>query len=235
MTLARLLEVQAHDTTIDQLAHRRDTLPERDALAQIDDERQFLEDQRATLAAERHEHERAQKRIEDEVAMLEERYGSETSRLYSGTVTAHKDLEAIQHELESLERRQRTLEDQILEIMETVEPISSRIADIDAGLASVAERHEAVSASVAETEAEIATAIASERSQRQEVASAIDPDLLREYEGARTQCGGIGVSRLIDKTCEGCRLELSAVKYDRIRKQPPDTLAWCDCGRILVA
>ena len=76
--------------------------------------------------------------------------------------------------------------------------------------------------------------MAQERQARDSVVGDIDPALMQQYESARTACGGVGVSPLVDKRCGGCRLLLSAVDIDRIRKLPVDALTWCDCGRILV-
>ena len=66
-------------------------------------------------------------------------------------------------------------------------------------------------------------------------AAEIDPGLLDEYERVRVACGGVGVARLNSKTCEGCHLQLSAVAFDRIRKEPADATVHCpECRRILV-
>lgn len=234
MTLAQLLVVQAHDTTIDQLKHRLETLPEFAALAMIADESAHLEALRAEVAEQAHAIEREQKRLEDDVALIEDRHGSETARLYSGTVTAHKDLEAIQHELETLERRQRTLEDDVLEVMESAEPLKKAIADYDTKLEDAEARRTQAEESLAASQAEIAGLIETEQAERAESIEGVAESLLAQYETARARAGGVGVSRLVDKTCEGCHLQLPAVEIDRIRKLAIDDLAHCDCGRILV-
>jgi predicted nucleic acid-binding Zn-ribbon protein len=234
MTLAQLLVVQAHDTTIDQLHHRLKTLPEFDALKMMEDEKSHLSTQRAELAEQAHTFGRDQKKLEDDVALIEDRHNAESARLYSGTVTAHKDLEAIQHELETLERRQRTLEDQVIEVMELVDPVNVALADLDAKLSGLATRHAGAETSLAESQVEIAGLVTAEEDARAALAAEIDEPLLKKYEAARAQCGGVGVSRLLDKTCEGCHLQLPAVELDRIRKSDINELAYCDCGRILV-
>ena len=235
MTLAQLLVVQAHDSAIDRLRHQRTVLPEFQAIADCDEERTHLETQRAEAAERRHALAREQKRHEDDVAIIEDRRNSENERLYSGTVTAHKDLQAIQAELTVLAERQEGIEDQVLELMETIEPVDAELADLDAKLADVANRRAAIEQSLADAQAAIDEEIEQEGSSRSEAIVDVDASLVAEYERCRADLGGVGIARMSGKTCEGCHLQLSAVDYDRVRKQPTDSVAHCpECERILV-
>lgn len=234
MSLDALLQVQAHDSAIDRLRHRRENLPEFAALADCDEESTHLNAARAQVQEQRDHLRRDQKRLEDEVALIEERHKSEQGRLYSGSVTAHKDLQAIQAELEVLASRQSDLEDQVLEVMEATEPIAAQLVDLDAKLADVEDRQVRIQDEIAQAQAGIDAEIAAEAKARESEATDIDQDLMGDYDRTRAQCGGIGVSRLVNKTCEGCHLQLAAVELDRIRKEPPDARIHCECGRILV-
>lgn len=235
MTLEQLLVVQVHDSAIDQLTHRRANLPEMQAIADCDDERTHLEQARAKVAEGRHEIGRQQKRLEDEVALIEDRRTSENDRLYSGSVTAHKDLQAIQDELDVLADRQGNLEEQVLELMEAAEPIDAQLADFDAKLDAVAARRTVIEGQLAESQAAIDAEIADERTARSAALDGVSDELVAEYERVRSTSAGVGVARLNAKTCEGCHLQLSAVDYDRIRKESADTVVHCpECGRLLV-
>lgn len=235
MTLAQLLVVQNHDSAIDRLTHSRTTLPEFAALAMLDDEQAHLESERAAVAEQRHQIAREQKRHEDEAALITERIDRENLRLYDGSVTAHKDLQAIQHELDTLGRRRDEIEDQVLEAMELGEPLDQALAEFDRKLAAVQARRDEANESLAASQATIDSEIESERAQRIEAVAQVEPPLVEIYEASRAACGGIGICRLIDKTCQGCHLTLSAVEYDRLRKEPDDAIVRCgECNRILV-
>ena len=67
-----LIVVQEHDTTIDQLRHRRATLPELGDLARLEGELSTLEATLAEVTARRDEIARRQKRLEDENQVLRE-------------------------------------------------------------------------------------------------------------------------------------------------------------------
>jgi len=188
----------------------------------------------AEVGEQRHELARGQKRIEDDVAIIQARHDKETARLYSGEVVAHKDLQLLQEELQTLEARRTTLEDQILEIMEQAEPLDTQIGQIESSIADTESRKAKVEDALAASGAEIEGQISEEQTNRSVAASEVAPELLATYERARADCGGIGVSKLVAKTCQGCHLQLSAVDYDRIRKEPSDAIVYCECGRLLV-
>lgn len=234
MTFAQLLVVQAHDSAIVQLLHRRETLAERRALELADEERAHLVSEREAVEADRHLVTREQKRLEDDVAIVADRLALENERLYSGAVTAIKDLQALQSEIAQLNKRQSAIEDDVLIQMEAGEPLDDRMADIDRQLEAIAVRRGEIEVSLASSEAEIDGLIDVEQQGRDASSAEIDPALMSEYERVRAECGGIGASRLTNKTCEGCHLELSAVEYDRVRKEPADALILHECGRILV-
>lgn len=83
--------VQAHDTRLDQLRHRRATLPQRAELDRSAEELVALERRVGEVEAEHRELTRRQARIEDEVASVVARAERSEARLYDGTVHNPKD------------------------------------------------------------------------------------------------------------------------------------------------
>lgn len=233
--LQTLLDVQAHDTRIDQLEHQLATIPAREerdaaaaAVAELDAAIAVDQEARDALG-------RDQKRLEDEIATLSDKRAHEHDTLYGGTVTNARALQDLQEEIESLGRRITHLEDQDLEIMEQVEPLDERIAEArrtrEARLAVLADAE----ARVAAAEAELHEAIDAARAERDGVAAGVPAALLAEYEGLRKGRGGVGVAKLVGTQCGGCHLTLSAVEANRMRKLGADEVAHCEeCGRILV-
>lgn len=232
----RLLTVQDIDTRLDQLRHRRQGLDQRQGLV---DARQALADSEADLVTAFARHEdllREQKRFEDEAAGVEEKANRAQATLYGGTVTAAKELEALQADVESLRRRQRQLEDEVLDLMEQLEPVDAAVTDARAGVGRAAAAVEASEAALFAAEAEIDQEVASITEARAAAAEPVDPALLAEYERLRSGFGGVAVARLVGDSCHGCVLNLtfSAGELDRIRHAPPDAVVHCDeCGRIL--
>jgi predicted nucleic acid-binding Zn-ribbon protein len=230
-----LLAVQGHDTRADQLVHRAETLPARAELVAIADQIATVERDLATVDTRRNDLSRSQQRLEDEVASLTERANQAEKQLYSGSVTAPRELQALQDDVASIRRRIGQLEDDELEIMELAEPVDAERAKLVAERDRLEGESRRITAELAEAEAEIKAELAVVREQRAEAAAAVPDDLWPEYDRLRSQLGGVAIARLAGSTCQGCHLALPAVEVDRIRKLGVDDPVHCEeCGRLLV-
>jgi predicted nucleic acid-binding Zn-ribbon protein len=233
--LATLLDLQAHDVRLDQLRHRRAALAERGVITGLGRERAALEATLAAVRAERDTVARAQKRLEDDVALVAAKVVAEDKKLYSGTVTAPKELQAIQDEIAALQRRQHSLEDDILVQMEAAEPLDEALAAHEADHRSLSARLDEVAASLRDAEAVIDAEALEVQAERDALAATVPEPLLGEYEQLRRSLGGVAVAKLEGSSCRGCHLQLSALEVGRIRRLDRDALVHCEeCGRILV-
>ncbi|MFN8018886.1 MAG: C4-type zinc ribbon domain-containing protein [Acidimicrobiales bacterium] len=230
-----LLEVQAHDTRLDQLRHRLETLPER---ATRDAAQAAVVEVAAAIEAEtavRDDLARQQKRVDDEVESLKEKRAGFDAKLYGGTVSNPRELQDLQEEIDSLSRRITQLEDEELEIMEQVEPVEARLAELAAAADAKQAALDDAEQRLIAAEAEIRAEEDAERAVRDGAAAPVPADLLAQYEKLRAGRGGIGVARLVGSQCGGCHLALSAMEAARLRKLPAGEVAHCEeCGRILV-
>lgn len=234
MTLELLLEIQAHDTEIDRIEYLRKTLPELEELATAQNTRSAHIATQEEIQIRRDTIAKKQGEIEAEVKTVRQRRDSENERLYSGTVTAHKDLVAIQEELDMLAQRQNDLEDLILEQMELAEPVDAELEQVTAEITAVDITIEEIKTRIGIAEAELDTEIAKERSAREAIEINVSPELIEVYERARKAGGGLGVARLAQKRCMGCRVELPSVKLQELRDSDEGQIIYHDCGRILI-
>jgi predicted nucleic acid-binding Zn-ribbon protein len=233
--LEELLELQTHDTVIDQLEHRRANLEERGAVDRIGSQLAAQDLTITELEAERHVLQRDQARLEDAVLAVEEKTTGEEGKLYGGSVTAIKELQALQEEIASLKRRQSSLEDDLMEILVAIEPLDHRLTALGEERTEQESLQAEAAAALESAESGITADLAAERSTREAAVQEIPEPLLAEYESLRTRMKGVAVARLNGGTCMGCHLALSAVEVDRIRKESPDVAVHCEeCGRILV-
>ncbi|MBL8778453.1 MAG: hypothetical protein JNK12_21120 [Acidimicrobiales bacterium] len=233
--LERLLVVQQHDTEADQLRHRLNALPERARLDAKMTEIAALEARVAELTERRSAIGRDLKRLEDEVAIVEARRAETDAKLYGGAVNAARELQALQDELASLKRRQTSLEDDELELMEAAEPLDADLERLGAEQAAADEEATVLTAALAEAESSVSADLERAVAAREASVDGLDEELLAEYERLRRELGGVAVARLAGTSCGGCHLSLSAVEVDRIRKTPAGAMVHCEeCGRILV-
>lgn len=233
--VVRLLAVQDHDTALDQLRHRLRTMPERAALAERQRALADLEAKRAEIGARRHELARTQQRFEDEIDSLGARIGDTERSLYSGAVTAARELQALQDSVAAAKRHQSELEDQLLEVLEAIDPVDEEQRAADAAAAEAEADVARLRDGLTAAEAEVRRRLDEEEAARAGSAAGVPPDLLATYERLRAQLDGVGAARLEGNRCLGCHLTLPATEVDAIRHLPPDAVVRHEeCGRILV-
>lgn len=233
--IEQLLQVQAHDTHLDQLRHRRDTLPERSDLARQRQEIAAFDAETADVQSRRDAIGRDQKRVEDEVALVEAKAAEVDTKLYSGTVTSPRELQGFQDDLQSLRRRQRQLEDEVLGFMEQLEPLDEQLATRAATRADLEERAGKLAGALAQAEQAVDAEIATAEAERAAAVEPVPADLVDRYDRLRKQHDGVAIAPLVGNNCGGCHLTLSAVEVDHIKHQPADALIYCEeCGRLLV-
>jgi hypothetical protein len=231
----RLLDVQALDTRLDQLAHRRATLPEHATLAELDARLAVLRDQIVAVETEESDLDRELRKAESDVDQVRARADRDQQRLDAGQVSSPRELESLQHEIATLARRQVDLEDIMLDVMERLESAQSRHKELTAQQEQARTEQTEVTARRDVLVAEIDAEVAQLGAQRTTQAATLDPALLALYEKIRAQQAGIGAAELRQRRCGGCRLELNNVELGRIHDAEPDEVLRCEeCRRILV-
>ena len=234
-TFERLLEVQEHDTKVDQLRHRRATLPERAELAELEARRAALDARTGGVRVERDERAGRQATLEGQIEAAKTRKGELERRMYGGQVASARDLAAMDDEVRQLTRHVNELENRELEVMEQLEPLDGELQAAEVERDGIDTRAGELRDVIAHAEKEIDAQIDAELSARAPLAAKLPPELLSRYEALRKKLGGTGAASLVGNSCGGCHLTLPAMEVDRIKHAPPDTVITCDnCGRILV-
>jgi predicted nucleic acid-binding Zn-ribbon protein len=230
----RLLDLQAIDTRLDQLAHARSHLPQLAELADLQGKARLIDDQLVRSRTELDDVQRDVRKAEADVQLVRDRAARDQARLDAGTGTA-KDLQALQHELTSLARRQNELEDVELEVMERAEAAEHDVAELERGRGELGERIAALEADRDEALARIDAEQEEVAGPRASVSEEVGEELVTLYEKIRTQAGGAGAAALRQRRCGGCQLELNPVDLQRIRSADEDEVVRCEeCRRILV-
>jgi predicted nucleic acid-binding Zn-ribbon protein len=233
--LDTLLELQARDTAIDRLRHRRDTIPERAALDSVRTDLAAHEKQVADATDRRDEVVGEERKFDDEAGSLETKATEVERTMYSGEVTSPRELQMLQADVDQLRRHRRSLEDRELDVMERHEALDAEVRELETRVRELQAEAARLESVLSAAEAEIDEELAGERAARDELAATVDAALLDDYERCRERARGVGAARLNGTTCQGCHLSIPSVEAERIRTSPPGTVAHCDnCGCILV-
>ncbi|WP_372735249.1 zinc ribbon domain-containing protein [Nocardioides sp.] len=176
-----------------------------------------------------------QRKVDADVEQVKSRRTRDKDRMDQGLISSPKDLERMQGELESLERRITTLEDEELEVMARQEDAQRELDGFVAQLAASQERLAALSVVRDEKLAALDADLDAVVADRTPAAAEIPADLMALYERLREQKGGVAAAELRARQCGGCRLTLDAHELAEIAATPADTVVRCEeCQRILV-
>lgn len=231
----KLLDIQELDSHHDQLRHRLATLPQHAELERLRRERVEVEDRTRDARIAVDDLTREQKRADADVEQVKTRRKRDLDRMEQGLITNPKDLERMQGELVSLERRISSLEDTELEIMEQLETAQQQLVELEATLADLDARVAAAERERDTAARDIEAELATIGPKRAGAAEELPGDLLALYERLRQQKGGVGAAALRARRCEGCSLQLNASDLGVIAKAPSDEVLRCEeCSRILV-
>lgn len=229
----RLLDVARLDQVTSAAGHRRRTLPELALISSGIAAVQELRGARILAETEIGDLDRAGRRLDNEIDAVRARAERDADRLVAGTAPA-RDLENLQHEIVSLARRQATLEDEALELMERREVADAAFADTDSKLATA--RAELLAAEQRRDDAFADIDDESQRSaaDRKALLDGMPAELTTLYEQIRAR-GRVAAAKLNGSRCEACRMDLDRSALSDIWAAGVEDVVRCsECAAILI-
>jgi len=231
----RLLEVADIDAELGRIAHKRRGLPEHAEITRLTDRDLVLRDAIAALTAQSSDLGREQNKAEADVEQVRTRINRDRQRLDGGMIASPKELENLQSEIQSLQRRQSDLEEIVLDVMERRETNQAALDESTAERASIESELNTATAARDAALAELDEQAAKATAKRGQIAESIAGELLDLYDKLRVQHGGVGAAALRQRRCQGCNLTLNTVDVNAIRAAADDEVLRCEeCRRILV-
>ena len=229
----RLLELADVDAELARVDHRRRTLPELAEIAEAEQAVQARRDAKVANETTLGDLDREVKRQEKEVDAVRAREERDRALMAGGTVSA-KQMTDLEHELTTLRRRQTTLEDDLLELMERREAVeldgqhaSVELAKAEESLSDAANRRD-------QALADLETTWARRTADREKLGPEFPQPLIDLYERVRKN-KGIGAALLRARRCGACRIELDRSAIARIAGSAADEVVTCEeCGAIMV-
>ncbi|MET8522054.1 C4-type zinc ribbon domain-containing protein [Nocardioides sp. NPDC004968] len=230
----KLLDVCELDSRALQLRHRRAHLPQAAVVAELQASKKTTDDAARDARITRDDLERVQKKADADVEAVKTRRRRDQERMDSGAISSAKDLERMQHELATLDRRISVLEDEELEVMEQLEEAQASVTRLEAELAEITEKLAVAVDSVDVETSKIDGELAGVAEERTPALEGIPDDLLALYSRLSEKMG-VGAAELRARRCGGCNLQLDPAEISRIRGLAADEVVRCEeCSRILV-
>ena len=229
----KLLELADVDAELGRVTHRRRTLPEIAEIVEAERALQTRTDAQVAAQTALDDLDREVARQEKEIDAVRAREDRDRMLMAKGGLPS-KQLSELEHELETLQRRQSALEDDLLELMERREAAEGNtqhggveLAKAQEALADAQRRRDAAFADLDSVEAK-------RTADRERLAPQFPEQLLAVYDRVRRH-RGIGAALLRQRRCGACRLEIDRSAMSRISAAAADDVLTCDeCGAILV-
>lgn len=226
-----LLDVADLDRRIAQTEHARTTPSQGARINELSKLRQEQTRELTALTGTLDDVRTELKRLESDVAVVEQRRARDTARL--ATSSSPKDAQAFEHEIASLTKRLSDLEDLELDVMARVEEAEAAVAAQQAVIAGTTAEGTELTVQAKSGVAAATTEGEHLARDREAIAAGLPAELLADY--TRRSIRGPGVGLLRRGTCEGCRMMLSGTDLNNVRRAAPDAVLSCpECGCILV-
>jgi len=151
-------------------------------------------------------------------------------QLYSGRITNPKELTSLQHEAELLSAHMADVDEQALKEMENADTLNGELNLAADSLAVVENNWKLDQNQLAQDIQAALEKLTVLRQKRDNAAGEIDAQALQVYERIKAQ-RSFAVARVVNGTCEGCRISLSSAQLQHARSTSMEKCA--NCGRIL--
>jgi predicted nucleic acid-binding Zn-ribbon protein len=225
--LERLIQLQRAETELRRAQSELTRIPEQKAEhdARLAAERARLEAVREKLAGSQKGRRDQEGRVQD-FETKRSRYKTQLME-----VKTNKEYTAMLHEIETVEREIRGLEDLILGEMERAETFAAEVKAEERELKSVEERHRNDLKVLDERAKVLEVEVAKLKGERDRVAATLDEELLARFERVAKRRGS-GVAEARDGTCQECHVKLRLQMYSELKRN--DAITECPaCNRIL--
>ena len=228
--LRLLAELQQLDSRLRALEIEKRELPQ-----QLDRYQQACRQAREDLIAAQSEMadaERQRRALEREIDTDNDRLTKAQNRLRE--VRTNKEYSAVLAEIDAGKQRIRTLEDQVLELMEGGEHQQAASQQCEQRLQDSARALADHERKVSEAQEALSGDIAAHNHERGKLIARVQPELYTAYQQAAQRAGGLAVVEVMaDETCGGCYLRIRPQLISEVRKQV--SLVPCPhCKRLLL-
>ena len=225
-----LAELQQLDSRLRALEIKKRALPQQ--LYAYQQACHQVREELIVMQSEMGEANRQRRALERDIDVDNDRLTKAQSRLRE--VKTNKEYSAVLAEMDVGKQRIRTLEDQVLELMEGVEQKQEASQQCEQRLRDATRELAEQECLVNEAQDALSVDIAAHEHERDELIARVQPELYTAYQQAAQRAGGLAVVEVMaDETCGGCYLRVRPQLISEVRKQV--SLVSCPhCKRLLL-
>lgn len=215
----RLLDLQALDDELARVAGHRRRLQAGTEVAGAEAERTALRREGADQRGRLEDLRTRIGRVEADVRLVEQRMQRDRDRL--ATTSSPRDAQGLEQEIQALLRRRSALEDDELELMESLEQAESAAAATETALVAADDRVTRLTEDRDEALAGLDAQQTDATARRESLAGELPADLVTLYDRQRTRYG-IGAARLVGAVSQGSNMALTGADLAQVRAAAPE-------------
>ena len=155
-------------------------------------------------------------------------------RLYGGSVTNVKELEALREGREFSATRRSEQEDRLLEVMVEIEDLEGARERHVQAIDRLTNARREDAAEMARRQTDLSAQLADLTGEREDARQGLSASLLARYEALRKSRGGRAIATLDGRVCGACRVELPVGELSRA-KLGQEVVQCSSCRRIIFA
>lgn len=214
ITLQALVKLQDVDTSIQEIQRNISIFPE--TIRQLDKQLAENEQKVEELKTSIEEQEKLRRSKEREVEMQNEQIKKYQGQLLQ--VKTNKEYSALLLEIKTLKSKNSLTEDDILELMESIERAKHALANLQKELENSRLRIQQERQIQEKVMAETQNTLEKEQQRRKELAQDVEPGVLREYTKLLNLRNGVAISAVEeDSVCTGCHVALTPQMFAEIK------------------
>ncbi len=153
-------------------------------------------------------------------------------KLRTSEIKTNKEYQALLNEIESFEKEQRVIEDQILTIMEEIESVSKQVNHEEIKLNTDKKKLDELKQNLQEEKLSFEKDLENMKEIRSKFAGLIEVDLYKLYINLIEKYNGLAVVEAKDEICFGCDMNIPPQLFVELKKNN-DIITCPQCGRIL--
>lgn len=235
--LAPLLEIQDLDLASSAAKKRSVELPERAVIPEVQTRIVRVQAELQEAQGLRTGYEAKEEELGKAVSQIARDMEAAEIERYSGKQKSRDDAKAHDASQAELGAKKSALEDEELELLESMEEVEGRIGSLDGEISAAQGEIAKLAEVIAGVEREVADELEQLSSTRNSMAGGIPAPVLSAYDRVREQKGkaGRGAARFEEGDCQGCRIKLPSLEKKRMLAEPPEALIQCpQCRRVLI-
>jgi len=153
-------------------------------------------------------------------------------RLYSGQIRSPRELEDLKKKGDDQRRQVSTMDEQMLNLLEAIETESTAASAAETRLRDIVAGRRTLETELLAERKTLAAQIRADVAERDGLRAQVERPTMRLYDRLRETQGGLAVTEVRQRICQGCRVTLTAAAEQRLRQG--GTLITCqNCVRIL--